>query len=97
MNCYQRLKDLRNDKDLSQQEIAIILGTTQEQISKWEKGKQMMGIDKYIKLSKFYNVSLDYICGIIDIPRTLDGKPYSVKNMTQIITGNNNNIKIKNS
>ncbi len=97
MNYYQRLKDLRNDKDLSQKEIAIILETTQEQISKWERGTQMMGIDKYIKLSKFYNVSLDYICGITDIPRTLDGKPYSVKNMTQIITGNNNNIKIKNS
>ena len=57
---YTRLKDLREDRDLKQSDIANILQTTQEQVSKYENGKQMMGVDKYMELAKFYNVSLDY-------------------------------------
>ena len=68
---YQRLKDLREDHDLSQEDIAKVLQTTQEQVSKYETGRQMMGIDKYIKLAKYYNVSLDYLTGLIDSPRKL--------------------------
>ncbi len=71
MEAYQRLKDLREDHDLTQKDIADILQTTREQISKYETGKQMMGIDKYIKLAKYYNVSLDYLTGLIDTPRKL--------------------------
>ena len=71
MNHYQRLKDLREDHDLTQADIAKILQTTQEQVSKYEIGKQMMGVDKYIKLAKYYNVSLDYLTGIIDTPKKL--------------------------
>lgn len=71
MDYYQRLKDLREDHDLTQQDIAQVLQTTREQISKYETGKQMMGVDKYIKLAKFYNVSLDYLTGMIDTPKKL--------------------------
>ena len=71
MNHYQRLKDLREDHDLTQSDVAEILQTTREQISKYETGKQMMGIDKYIVLARFYNVSLDYLTGLIDTPRKL--------------------------
>ena len=71
MEPYQRLRDMREDHDLTQDDIAKILQTTQEQISKYEIGKQMMGIDKYIKLAKYYNVSLDYLAGLIDTPRKL--------------------------
>lgn len=71
MEAYQRLKDLREDHDLTQRDIADVLQTTREQISKYETGKQMMGIDKYIKLAKYYNVSLDYLTGLIDTPRKL--------------------------
>ena len=71
MDVYQRLKDLREDHDLSQEVIAKVLQTTQEQVSKYETGRQMMGIDKYIKLAKHYNVSLDYLTGLIDTPRKL--------------------------
>jgi transcriptional regulator with XRE-family HTH domain len=71
MDAYQRLRDLREDHDLKQADIARLLQTTQEQISKYEMGKQMMGIDKYIKLAKYYNVSLDYLTGLIDTPRKL--------------------------
>ena len=71
MNYYQRLKDLREDHDLSQADIAKILETTRQQVSKRETGTQMMGIDKYIKLAKYYNVSVDYLLGLIDSPRKL--------------------------
>lgn len=71
MNYYERLKDLREDKDLTQADIAKLLGTTRQQVSKWETGVQMMGVDKYIKLALFYNVSVDYLLGLIDTPREL--------------------------
>ena len=71
MNAYQRLRDLREDHDLKHSDIAKLLQTTQEQISKYETGRQMMGIDKYIKLAKYYNVTLDYLVGLIDTPRKL--------------------------
>lgn len=71
MKYYERLKDLREDRELTQKDIAEIIGSSQRQISKYETGKQMMGIDKYIKLAKFYNVSLDYITGLVDTPKKL--------------------------
>ena len=71
MEFYQRLRDMREDHDLSQADIAKVLQTTQEQVSKYETGKQMMGVDKYMKLARFYNVSLDYLTGMIDTPRKL--------------------------
>ena len=71
MEIINRLKDVREDRDLKQADIAELLSTTQEQISKYETGKQLMGIDKYIKLAEFYNVSIDYLVGIIDTPRKL--------------------------
>ena len=68
---YRRLKDLREDHDLLQQDIAVLLNTTRQQVTKWENGIQKMGVDKYIKLAQYYNVSLDYLCGLIDEPEKL--------------------------
>lgn len=71
MNYYQRIRDLREDKDLNQEDIAKILEIKREQYSRYERGMNMMPIDKYIKLAIFYNVSLDYITGIINEPRQI--------------------------
>ena len=71
MNYYERLKDIREDNDLTQVDVAEILKTTRQQVSKWETGVQMMGVDKYIILAKHYNVSVDYLLGLIDEPRKL--------------------------
>ena len=71
MSHINRLKDVREDRDLKQSDIAELLCTTQEQISKYETGKQAMGIDKYMKLAVFYNVSIDYLTGLISEPRQL--------------------------
>ena len=71
MNAYQRLKDVREDHDLKQKEIAELLQIKQSSYSDYENGKNMMGIDKYIKLAKYYDVSLDYLCGLIDDPEPI--------------------------
>ena len=69
MNYYQRLKDLREAYNLNQEDIAKLLQTTQGYYSKYELGKHMMPIDKYITLARFYNVSLDYVTGLIATPK----------------------------
>ena len=68
---YKRLKDMREDHDLSQAAVAKILQTNQQQISRWETGTQMMGVDKYVILAQYYNVSVDYLLGLIDKPKKL--------------------------
>lgn len=61
---FKRLEDLRIDNDKSQQEIADYLGCQREVYRRYEKGTRTIPIDFLIKLSKFYNVSIDYIVGI---------------------------------
>lgn len=71
MTPNERLKELRIRHGLRQADIAELLNTTQRQISKYERGLQIMGTDKYLRLAKYYNVSLDYLTGLIDTPRKL--------------------------
>ena len=61
MKIETRLKDLRQDRDLKQREIAEIIKTTQSYYSQIENGQKMIPIDRLIILAKFYNVSTDYI------------------------------------
>lgn len=71
MYFYQRLRDLREDKELKQEDIAALLKTTQQQYSKYESGKQELPMHHFMTLARFYNVSLDYLAGFIDTPRKL--------------------------
>lgn len=64
MDFYPRLKDLREDCDLSQEQIAKVLGTDQSYYAKYENGKRPITFERAIILAKFYNVSLDYIAGL---------------------------------
>lgn len=66
-----RIRDLREDKDLLQKDIAEILQTTQQQYSKYETGKADITGEKIIKLCRYYNISADYILGLIDHPKPL--------------------------
>ena len=59
-----RLRDLREDKDLTQQEVADMLGCSQTTYSRYETGDLNVPIDILKKLAKFYKVSIDYIVGI---------------------------------
>ncbi len=63
-NYYPRLKDLREDRDLSQQYIADFLEMKQPQYSRYERGLRDIPTDILIKLAKFYNTSTDYILGL---------------------------------
>ena len=74
MEFSQRLKDLREDRDLSQEDVAKILGTSQSYYAQYENGKRELPFSRAIELAKFYNVSLDYIAGIISTPQRLDRK-----------------------
>ena len=69
---YKRIKDLREDKDLKQEEVANLLGISQTNYSKYELGKINIPINSLIVLADFYDTSIDYLLGI-----TNDVKPYS--------------------
>lgn len=66
-----RLKEIREDRDLLQKDVAKILNIPQQNYSRYELGIVKMPIDKYVILSKYYNVSIDYLVGLTDIK-----KPY---------------------
>ena len=70
----KRLKDLREDKDLNQADIAKVIHTTQQQYSKYETGIRLIPVDKLNILADYYNTSIDYIIG-----RTNIKKPYPKK------------------
>ena len=62
--CYEIIRSLREDRDLTQSDIAKLLGTTQQVYSRYEKGINEIPIRHIITLCKFYNVSADYVLGI---------------------------------
>ena len=66
-----RLKDLREDADITQREIAAFLHIKQNTYSQYENGQRQIPIDFLIALAKYYNTSTDYILGLTDNP-----KPY---------------------
>lgn len=67
---FKRLKDLREDNDLLQKDIAKILGISQQYYSKYEKGNRTIPISHLITLAKFYNTSIDYIVGLTNKKKT---------------------------
>lgn len=60
---YYRLKDLREDKDMKQKDIAEIIKTTANYYGEYETGKRDIPFERVIELAKYYDVSLDYIAG----------------------------------
>ena len=66
---YQRIRDLREDSDLTQKQVAQMLGMSQTGYSKYETGENDVPTFVLIKLSEFYNVSIDYILGQTDNPK----------------------------
>lgn len=63
-----RLKDLREDADLSQNDISTVLSIKQNTYSQYETGQRQISLGSLIKLALFYNTSVDYILGITDDP-----------------------------
>lgn len=71
MYVYQRIKDLREDAERTQAEIAELLCMKQQQYARYEKGVQEIPLHHMITLAQFYNVSLDYLAGLTQTPRPL--------------------------
>ena len=69
-----RLRDLREDRDLTQKEVAAVLGIDQRVYSNYETGKREIPVRLVVKLADFYSTSTDYIFG-----RTAVHKPYPAK------------------
>lgn len=72
MYYYQRLKDLREDHDKRQYDVAMILDITQQQYQLYESGKRELPMHLFIILARYYNVSLDYLAGLIQTPEKLN-------------------------
>ncbi len=72
MFVYQRLKDMREDADKKQEEIAEVLQITRQQYQLYESGKREMPMHLFVLLAKYYNISLDYLAGLIDTPKHLN-------------------------
>lgn len=63
-NYYPRIRDLREDRDLTQQDVAAYLGMKQSQYSRYERGLRDLPTDVLIRLAQFYNTSTDYMLGL---------------------------------
>lgn len=66
---FKRLRDLREDKNLSQKRLAEILNMSQTGYSKYETGENDIPTEILIALSKFYGVSIDYLLELTDDPK----------------------------
>ena len=66
---YQRIRDLREDRDLKQRQIADYLNCSQQVYSNYDLGQRDIPSDILIKLSEFYGVSVDYLLGLTSNPK----------------------------
>ena len=64
MNYMIRMRNLRENNDLTQQQVAVILETSQTMYARYERGANEMPIRHLIKLAKYYDVSTDYLLGL---------------------------------
>jgi transcriptional regulator with XRE-family HTH domain len=62
---------MREDADKKQEDIAFILNITRQQYQLYESGKREMPMHHFMTLAKYYNISLDYLSGLIDKPKKL--------------------------
>ena len=79
MAKYNRIKDLREDCDKTQQELADYLGTSSQHYGKYELGNAEIPFERAIMLAKYYNASLDYIAGLTNNKRGLSQGSLSEK------------------
>ena len=71
---FKRIKDLREDNDKHQKDIAKLLGISQQYYSEYECGNRTIPITHLITLAKYYGTSIDYIVGLTDENNTLKSK-----------------------
>ena len=70
MDYRKRIRDIREDRDLTQSDVGKLLEKSQQGYSHIESGRAELKIDDLVKLCRFYNLSADYIIGLTDTPDT---------------------------
>jgi transcriptional regulator with XRE-family HTH domain len=75
MDYRTRIRNIREDRDLTQTEIGKLLQKSQQGYNHIETGRAELKIEDLAKLCKFYNITADYFIGIIDDPKPLNKKP----------------------
>lgn len=74
MGYRERLRDIREDRDLTQAELGKLLAKSQQGYNHIEAGRAELKIDDLVKLCRFYDLSADYIIGLINEPRSFNEK-----------------------
>ena len=74
MKYNERIRALREDRDLKQYQIAELLHVGQKTYSDYELGKTRIPLESVMKLAEYYNVDMNYICGISDIKKEFPKK-----------------------
>lgn len=74
MDYRTRIRNIRGDRDFTQAEIGNLLQKSQQGYNHIEAGRAKLKIDDLVTLCKFYNISADYLIGIIDEPKQLKNK-----------------------
>ena len=74
MDCSERIRALREDRDLNQTQVAALLNVGQRTYSGYETGKIRISMENLLVLARFYDVNMDYICGVSDIRRPFPTK-----------------------
>ena len=69
MKYYERIRTMREELGLTQEDIAARIGTCQRTYSDYERGATRIPVERLILLARFYDVSMDYICAVTDIRR----------------------------
>ncbi len=72
--AYPRMRDLREDHDLTQEQLVALLGMHKTTYTNYEQGKREAPFSLMIRLAQLYNVSIDYLAGLADDPRPLHGE-----------------------
>ncbi|MGX7263391.1 helix-turn-helix domain-containing protein [Enterococcus crotali] len=67
MDYIKRIRALREDNDYTQREVAALLNVGQRTYADYEYGKTRIPLESMIRLAKFYNVDMNYICGVSDV------------------------------
>ena len=81
---YRRLRDLREDHDMTQDDVVRLLGMHKTTYTNYEQGKREIPLNIAIRLARLYNVSLDYIAELIDSPQPISGgNQYKAKRRTE--------------
>ena len=92
-----RIKELREEKGITQIRLSIELSVSQETVSAYENGKHFPSVQSLIKISEIFNVSCDYILGLSDVKNIQNGGAYTIDEISLVSVGADPEAKLMNN